>query len=490
MSLFLDTQETSQRFGDHVSEFRSVLDTNHIPHGSPEDIFKFATVLKSSNQFRRDLAVMVWAVVKRERDEMMLTDMMSVIATSVGGPSFEETHYDTTEPNNILMEFLLGTGFWRHFGPPSSSVPESTGSPQVGPVRVEEQRPTQSFVPASAVAEGNEEPKDLGGLLDASSELRQMLSQLETNAQLIKRQLESIEQRISNMEPQPEVLPVEAPAAAAPLPDPTPADIVPDKVAQPPAEGVPVFEVPLPSRGGRAVFSDRPEQSAANDFQPPTFAYASEGRRSVAPIGVFIAVLTIVAGVLFFAYSDQGQILLQAGMSHLNAVRTHFSGEPAAEPPVETETLPSEAPALPSPKAPLTGDRTVTQVTPTYSETPDDAEPNVSPNVPSAPVKPKARYIPANVMAGYLLSAPRPEYPSLARADHIEGNVALQATISETGTIETLHVIKGPQPLLEAAIDAVRDWRYKPYSVDGQPVEVTTTVYVDFSLRPPPVKAY
>src|ERR1700722_11551323 len=115
MSLFLDTQETSQRFGNYVPEFHSVLDTNHIPHGSPEDIFKFATVLKNSKQFRRDLAVMVWAVVKRERDDMMLTDMMSVIATSVGGPSFEETHYDTTEPNNILMEFLLGTGFWRHF---------------------------------------------------------------------------------------------------------------------------------------------------------------------------------------------------------------------------------------------------------------------------------------------------------------------------------------------------------------------------------------
>jgi TonB family protein len=152
--------------------------------------------------------------------------------------------------------------------------------------------------------------------------------------------------------------------------------------------------------------------------------------------------------------------------------------------------LPSAEPALPSPNAPPTGDRTVTQVAPTYSETPDDAESGVSPDIRSTPVKPKTRYIPANVMAGYLLSAPRPEYPSLARAGHIQGNVALQATISETGTIETLHVIKGPQPLLEAAIDAVRDWRYKPYSVDGRPVEVTTTVYVDFTLRPPPAKAY
>ena len=85
MSLFLDTQETSQRFGQHVSEFHSILDTNHIPHGSPEDIFKFASVLKNSKQFGVILRSMVWSVVKKERDEMMLTDMMSVIATSVGG---------------------------------------------------------------------------------------------------------------------------------------------------------------------------------------------------------------------------------------------------------------------------------------------------------------------------------------------------------------------------------------------------------------------
>jgi TonB family protein len=498
MSLFLDTQETSQRFGDHVSEFRSVLETNHIPHGSPEDIFKFATVLKNSNQFRRDLAAMVWAVVKRERDEMMLTDMMSVIATSVGGPSFEETHYDTTEPNNILMEFLLGTGFWRHFGPPSSSVSEGTGSPQVRPVRVDEQRTaqpeeqqrTQTFVPASAIAEGSDEPKDLGGLLDASSELRQMLSQLETNAQQIKQHLASIEQRISSMEPQPEVLPVEAPAAPAPLPDPSSANSVPDKVAKPPAEGVRVFEVALPPRGGRATFSDQPEQSPADNFQSPTFAYAAESRRSAVPVGVFLALLTIVAGGLFFAHSGQGQALLEAGMSRLNDVRTHFNGGPVAVSQEQAPTLPTEAPSLPSPKAPPTGERTVTQVTPTYSETSDEADPGVSPNVPSTPVKPKIRYVPANVMVGYLLSAPRPQYPPLARTNHIEGNVALQATISKTGTVETLHVIKGPQPLLEAAIDAVRDWRYKPYSVDGRPVEVTTTVYVDFSLRPPPVKAY
>jgi protein TonB len=90
-------------------------------------------------------------------------------------------------------------------------------------------------------------------------------------------------------------------------------------------------------------------------------------------------------------------------------------------------------------------------------------------------------------MEGNLLSAPRPEYPASARTAHIEGTVTLEATISRSGSVKTLHAIKGPRLLRSAAIDAVRDWRYKPYSVDGRTVEVATTVYVDFSLKQPTI---
>jgi protein TonB len=88
-------------------------------------------------------------------------------------------------------------------------------------------------------------------------------------------------------------------------------------------------------------------------------------------------------------------------------------------------------------------------------------------------------------MEGYLLSAPGPEYPETARAAHIEGTVTLEAIISKSGSVQTLRAVKGPQPLRAAAIDAVRYWRYKPYSVDGRPVEVATTVYVRFGTQQP-----
>jgi periplasmic protein TonB len=85
-------------------------------------------------------------------------------------------------------------------------------------------------------------------------------------------------------------------------------------------------------------------------------------------------------------------------------------------------------------------------------------------------------------MAGNLLSRTLPQYPAIPRAAHIQGVVVLQATISKNGSIENLRVVSGPPLLRQAAIDAVQAWRYKPYLLNGDPVEVETTINVVFNL--------
>jgi protein TonB len=70
----------------------------------------------------------------------------------------------------------------------------------------------------------------------------------------------------------------------------------------------------------------------------------------------------------------------------------------------------------------------------------------------------------------------------LARAARIEGTVVLQAIISKQGTIENLKVVSGHPMLVQAAIDAVREWRYRPYILNNEPVEVETQITVNFSL--------
>jgi len=84
---------------------------------------------------------------------------------------------------------------------------------------------------------------------------------------------------------------------------------------------------------------------------------------------------------------------------------------------------------------------------------------------------------------GMIVSRTIPSYPIIARTTHVEGTVVLAATISKAGTIENLRVVSGPAMLQQAAVDAVKTWRYKPYVLDGQPVEVETSVEVVFKLE-------
>lgn len=95
---------------------------------------------------------------------------------------------------------------------------------------------------------------------------------------------------------------------------------------------------------------------------------------------------------------------------------------------------------------------------------------------------PKKIAISSGVATGLLLQKVQPVYPAIAKAARVSGTVVLQATISKSGTIENLRVVSGPAMLQQAAMDAVRNWRYKPYLLNGDPVEVDTQVNVIFSL--------
>ncbi len=88
----------------------------------------------------------------------------------------------------------------------------------------------------------------------------------------------------------------------------------------------------------------------------------------------------------------------------------------------------------------------------------------------------------SSVVAGLLIRKVTPVYPPIAVSARQQGTVVLQATISKSGTIENLRVAGGPAMLQQAALDAVRRWAYRPYLLNGQPVEVETTINVVFSL--------
>ena len=88
----------------------------------------------------------------------------------------------------------------------------------------------------------------------------------------------------------------------------------------------------------------------------------------------------------------------------------------------------------------------------------------------------------SRVMEGNLVHRVQPQYPQLARQARIQGSVVLHAIISREGRIENLQVISGHPLLVPAALDAVRQWRYRPFLLNDQPVEVETQVTVNFAL--------
>ncbi len=88
----------------------------------------------------------------------------------------------------------------------------------------------------------------------------------------------------------------------------------------------------------------------------------------------------------------------------------------------------------------------------------------------------------AGVQEGMLIHKVQPTYPPLARTARIQGAVVLQAVISKAGTIENLHLVSGQPMLVQNAMDAVKQWRYLPYILNGEPVEVETTITVNFTL--------
>jgi periplasmic protein TonB len=87
------------------------------------------------------------------------------------------------------------------------------------------------------------------------------------------------------------------------------------------------------------------------------------------------------------------------------------------------------------------------------------------------------------VQAAMLVNRVQPQYPPLARQTRISGTVRLHAIISKEGSVQQLEVLSGHPLLVQAALDAVRQWKYRPTTLNGEPVEVDTTIDVIFSLN-------
>jgi TonB family protein len=139
----------------------------------------------------------------------------------------------------------------------------------------------------------------------------------------------------------------------------------------------------------------------------------------------------------------------------------------ARRPAVSVVTPPPAPPATPS--APPT--------------TPSEAATEKSPALVPGPI-----FVPSSSLRDNVLASPKPAYPVGAHLQKLEGDVILQAVISVKGSVESVRVVSGPVALQQAAVDAMKLWKYRPYMVNGTPVPVRTFVSFHFTIERPTVR--
>jgi TonB family protein len=179
--------------------------------------------------------------------------------------------------------------------------------------------------------------------------------------------------------------------------------------------------------------------------------------------------------------SETGTIILElaAPLSALNNIAWRFSVGPTPIAPVEPK--PAEAQPQPTPAAaPLPApspDQNI-QVAKSNNNGESGSDAATISKTPETPV-----IVPANVTAAAIVTQTTPEYPPQARANRIQGEVVLHAIIDKEGKISDVQVRSGDDTLAQAAVEAVRQWRYKPMLVDGEPKEVDTIITITFALQ-------
>lgn len=116
------------------------------------------------------------------------------------------------------------------------------------------------------------------------------------------------------------------------------------------------------------------------------------------------------------------------------------------------------------------------------AQSPDQSAPAQPPQAQTPPDVPEHIRVSVGVTRGLLIKKVSPKYPKKARKQGIEGVVVLAAKISKDGDITELSVVSGDPLLAQAATDAVKQWKYRPYLFQGRPVEVDTQIQVNFQL--------
>jgi TonB family protein len=514
MSALANSLHKPERFDVYVRKFHAICAMHGIQVGSRGDLNGFMQKLMEDRHLSMDFWSFVGKLSSREGGELSDDQVLAVIVEGVtGGQSSEEDGRVVGD----LRAMLAGVDIQ---GPGKGQVELAPFPPrsETGPPQVDgELRPRVVELPLKArfsrAAFSLEATNDEANHVIASPtslppQLDETLVRLGV-ANLVKQYLEDIDNRIRKLE-----TPPEGETAAVAVADPTTPRSLEEPPEKPPKEE---REDPPITFVGNARLVLEPDASALATHKPKgnhppirvpleNYSQPKGFGRTVFEVGLALALFEAA----FLGYQhrpplreqidafaqDVHNSLVQkienlwanaAATAHPIAPPTQVSREePPREPILQGTSTPPPANTNATTNrgeaalgSPTVGSDSSTRTT-NHAEAPVEPE-SATDRLAIADEAGAVRVAPAAMEANLVVSRV-PVYPEIAKADRIEGHVMMEAIISKNGFVKRVHVIEGDSRLRSAATEAVYKRLYRPYILNGEPVDVATTVTVDFKL--------
>jgi TonB family protein len=528
----------------YVKKFRSLFDMHHVGFGTPEEFPAFMVKLIQDRHFAMDFWALTGNLSRREGGDLSVEEMLAVIVDAVSGGEIPAGEGGVKTLVDELASLLAGVDLYSpsRFSdqdetetdpPPVSSVAVPKGSQTKFTDMTERAasdvivtsdvpaafKPTESTkVESSPKNESvSDEPPPHNDA--AQHKLDEVLMRLEMKEIELKEHLEDLDKKVSRIEPRLEELTSKVYSTQRIRPSAEPVVKPVERLVHKSAESPRLVLEPR-----EEAFADTRDDAFS---RTPLSAYAQRPNHNVVMVVLIILFGLIVTG-LFLQQSYGSSIWRRAGETlrdRYDMVREKMhrsdAGQAATNPNADagagSAVASAESPGSVKPVTPST-EHTSTQALP--GNPPEQTTVEHAPSAVSVPPSPadsdkfnsrssrkptraslaeaeekastdrplslgetaNAVKVAPAVMEANLLASRVPVYPEVAKEDHIEGPVVVQALISKDGVVDRVHVIEGNPRLRSAAAEAVQKWRYKPYFLNGKPVEVATTITVDFSL--------
>jgi outer membrane biosynthesis protein TonB len=451
-----------ERFDLYSRKFAAICEMHSIKTGSREDLEGFLDKLESNRHFAMDFWGLAGKLSAREGGELSDEHMLALVVEGVTGKPLPNESDAALDPTlSLLRAMVAGVDVQRPA--PTPSIPVRTAP--VEPIdearsrlaSTEEQR--KRFSAGLASMPQPAEPEPIPAPLP--SQLQLALQSLELVSRDLGSHLHKIDQRLSGLE-----VKVKKQAARVDLPVST----VRDTTLKPPARPqLSLHPAVLATTEERRIYETAPSGRDTN------------WRKNVRLAVVFLSGLAVIFCLNYYSpiIRQKFHAIVQEDLeTPAGSIWDRDTRPPALLPPSTRSATVATPPQLPQSVSSPPPEASKLASVP--KDAPDHAlERNERASINSA----GAIRVAAAEMERRLIASRVPIYPEEARIERVEGTVVAQALISKFGAVTRVHVISGDPRLLSAATEAMYQRHYRPYLLNGTPVEVSTIIAVNFKLN-------